>query len=70
MYTHGMTKYNNATDCRADDGLTRQEAAKIIGQAYVVLDYPQIATNTGCTFNDAGNFDPSLSPFIAKVCGR
>lgn len=37
MYTNGMTKYNNATDFRASDGLTRQEAAKIIGQAYVVL---------------------------------
>lgn len=70
MYTNGMTKYNNATDFRADDGLTRQEAAKIIGQAYVVLWYPQIATNSGCTFGDASSFDPSLSPFIAKVCGR
>ena len=30
MYANGLTKYSNKTDYRADDGLTREEAAKII----------------------------------------
>lgn len=70
MYTNGLTKYNTATDFRANDWLTRQEAAKIIGQAYVVLWYPQVASNTGCSFSDANSFDSTLSPFISKVCSR
>jgi len=30
MYDNGLTKYNNESDYRANDGLTREEAAKII----------------------------------------
>ncbi|MEI8008496.1 MAG: hypothetical protein WCI00_03600 [bacterium] len=30
MYDNGLTKYNNENDYRANDGLTREEAAKII----------------------------------------
>jgi hypothetical protein len=37
MYTNGLTKYDNETDYRSNDYMTREEAAKIIGQAYIVL---------------------------------
>jgi hypothetical protein len=37
MYANGLTQYDNASDYRPDDYLTREEAAKIIGQAYETL---------------------------------
>jgi DNA-binding XRE family transcriptional regulator len=37
MYANGLTKYNNETEYRPEDGLLREEAAKIIGQAFSVL---------------------------------
>jgi hypothetical protein len=37
MYTNGLTKYDNLVDYRPDDPLLREEAAKIIGQAYIIL---------------------------------
>ena len=37
MYNNGLTKYDNLTGYRPDDPLLREEAAKIIGQAYVIF---------------------------------
>jgi len=37
MYTNGLTKYSDENEYRPDDFLTREEVAKIIGQAYIVL---------------------------------
>ncbi len=70
MYANGLTKYSNETDYRADDGLTREEAAKIIGQAFVKLGYSQETKNTSCTFADANEVDASLSGFIVNSCKR
>jgi len=70
MYANGLTKYNNETDYRADDGLTREEAAKIIGQAFVTLGYSQDTKNASCTFLDAQEVDPSLSGFVINTCKR
>lgn len=70
MYDNGLTKYDNETDYRPDDGLLREEAAKIIGQAFVKLGYSQTAKNTNCTFSDAGDMDPSLTTFITNTCKR
>ncbi|MEI7557366.1 MAG: hypothetical protein WCJ45_00470 [bacterium] len=61
MYENGLTKYENEKDYRADDGLTREEAAKIIGQAYIVLGYTQTTKNNLCTFTDTNEINPTLS---------
>ena len=56
MYNNGLTKYDNLTDYRPDDPLLREEAAKIIGQAYIILGYPKDVKNTSCSFSDADTF--------------
>jgi hypothetical protein len=37
MFGNGLTKYDTQTAYRPYDGLTREEAAKIIGQAYSIF---------------------------------
>ena len=68
MYNNGLTKYDNLVDYRPDDPLLREEAAKIIGQAYIILWYPKDVKNTSCTFSDADTFDPTLSGYIKDTC--
>ncbi len=68
MYNNGLTKYDNLTDYRPDDPLLREEAAKIIGQAYIILGYPKDVKNTSCSFSDADTFDPSLASYISDTC--
>jgi hypothetical protein len=68
MFNNGLTKYDNLTGYRPDDPLLREEAAKIIGQAYVILGYPKEVKNTSCSFSDVDSFDPSLAPYIADTC--
>ncbi len=70
MYANGLTKYSNETDYRADDGLTREEAAKIIGQAFVTLGYSQETKNNSCNFTDSSEMDPTLANFILNSCKR
>lgn len=70
MYANWLTKYNKPSDYRMYDELTREEAAKMIAQAYVVLWYTQTQKNTACTFSDSGEFNPELTWFIKQVCGR
>jgi hypothetical protein len=70
MYTNGLTKYSNETDYRPADYMTREEAAKLIGQAYVALGYAQTEKNNNCTFSDIGEADPSLSGYIINACQR
>jgi hypothetical protein len=70
MYANGLTKYNNELDYRADDGLTREEAAKIIGQAFVKLGYNQDTKNNSCGFTDSSQIDPTLSSFVVNTCRR
>jgi len=70
MYANGLTKYNNEKDYRADDGLTREEAAKIIGQAFITLGYSQETKNTNCGFTDANQINPTLSGFVVNTCKR
>ena len=68
MFHNWLTKYDNLVDYRPDDPLLREEAAKIIWQAYIILGYPKDVKNTSCTFSDADTFDPSLAPYIADTC--
>ncbi len=70
MYDKGLTKYNNKTDYRANDGLTREEAAKIIGQAFITLGYNQTTKNNNCTFSDANEINTTLSSFVVNTCKR
>ncbi|MCX6823760.1 MAG: S-layer homology domain-containing protein [candidate division SR1 bacterium] len=70
MYANGLTKYSNEKDYRADDGLTREEAAKIIGQAFITLGYSQDTKNSSCGFTDANQIDPTLSGFVINTCKR
>lgn len=70
MYDNGLTMYNNETDYRADDGLTREEAAKIIGQAFIKLGYNQETKNANCSFLDMSEVNPTLSSFVTNSCKR
>lgn len=68
MYQNGLTQYDTLQGYRPDDTLLREEAAKIIGQAYIVLGYDQTTKYTQCTFSDQNIFNHSLAPFIQKTC--
>lgn len=70
MYANGLTMYNNETDYRPEDWLLREEAAKIIGQAFVVLGYDQATKNSNCTFWDNEQIDPTLATHVANTCRR
>ena len=69
MYANWLTMYNNSGDYRMYDILTREEAAKIIWQAYNVFGLDTwVVKNNSCTFEDANLFNPTLSAHIANVC--
>ena len=69
MYANWLTMYNNSGDYRMYDVLTREEAAKIIWQAYSVFGLDTgVVKNNSCTFKDANLFNPTLSAHIANVC--
>ncbi len=70
MYDHGLTMYDNEIEYRPEDGLMREEAAKILGQAFVVLGYEQTIKNTNCVFSDNAHMDPTLVNHIADTCKR
>ena len=70
MYDNGLTKYNNERDFRADDSLTREEATKIIWQAFITLGYSQDTKNNNCAFSDSNQIDPTLSGFVVNTCKR
>ncbi|MEI6672986.1 MAG: S-layer homology domain-containing protein [bacterium] len=70
MYNNGLTKYDNEEEYRADDGLTREEAAKIIGQAFISLGYNQSTKNSNCAFTDANQINTTLSGFVVNTCKR
>ena len=69
MYANWLTMYNNSGDYRMYDLLTREEAAKIIWQAYKVFGLDTgVVKNNSCTFQDANLFNPTLSAHISNVC--
>lgn len=70
MYTNWMTKYDNKNDYRMFDLVSREEASKIIWQAYLTLWYQDLEKNSDCNFNDSDKFDSTLAPHIANVCKR
>lgn len=70
MYANGLTKYSDKGEYRPNDGLTREEAAKIVGQAYIKLGYSQDSKNNTCAFSDINEVDPTLSSFVVNTCKR
>ena len=68
MYMNGLTMYDNSTDFRPYDNLTREEAAKIVGQLYNVLWFPKEDKWFNCNFVDANLFNPTLAEHIYNVC--
>jgi len=70
MYANWLTKYDNKEDYRMYDLVSREEASKIIWQAYLALGYPDIEKNDNCDFWDSNKFESSLAPHIANVCKR
>ncbi len=70
MYANGLTRYSDETEYRPDDNLTREEVAKIIWQAYIVLGYDPIEKNTNCNFSDMDQVDPTLSGYVINSCKR
>ncbi len=70
MYANGLTMYDNENEYRPEDWLLREEAAKIIGQAFVVLGYDQTTKNSNCTFWDSEHIDPTLTTHVGNTCKR
>ncbi len=70
MYSNGLTMYDNEEDYRPEDILTREEASKIIWQAYSTLWYDDVTKNSNCTFSDSEMFNSNLAPHIVNVCKR
>ena len=70
MYENGLTMYNTTTTYRPNDFVTREEAAKLVGQLFEVLRFEQTDKGFNCNFTDSAKFDPTLTAHIAKVCKR
>ena len=70
MYMNWLTKYDNADEFRPYDNLTREESAKMIGQLYSVLWFPQEDKWFNCSFVDTNMFDPTLAEHIYNTCRR
>jgi len=70
MYKNWLTMYDNSTDFRPYDNLTREEAAKIVGQLYNVLWFPKEDKWFNCNFVDTNLFNPTLAEHIYNVCRR
>lgn len=70
MYENWLTMYSWKTEYRPQDFLTREESAKILGQAYIKLNFENIEKNTECEFIDAELFNPTLKEHIANTCKR
>jgi len=70
MYQNGLTMYDTITSYRPKDPVTREEAAKLVGQLFEVLLFEQVDKGFNCNFTDSTKFDPTLVAHIAKVCQR
>ena len=68
MYKNWLTMYDNSGDFRPYDNLTREEAAKIVGQLYNVLWFPKEDKWFNCNFVDTNFFNPTLAEHIYNVC--
>ena len=70
MYVNGLTMYDAASTYRPNDSLTREEAAKLMGQLFEVLAFEKSDKGFNCAFADSAKFDPTLAVHIQRVCTR
>lgn len=70
MYANWLTKYNNETEYRPYDNITREETAKVIAQAYIKFWYSQLVKNNNCSFWDSNIINPELISYISNICQR
>lgn len=70
MYKNWLTKYDNESDFRPYDNLTREESAKMIGQLYSQLWFEKTDKWFNCSFVDTNLFNPTLAEHIYNVCRR
>ena len=70
MYMNWLTKFDKFDDYRPYDSLTREESAKMIGQLYSVLWFPEEDKWFNCNFVDTNLFNPTLAEHIYNVCKR
>lgn len=61
-----LTQYNNTTDFRWADSITRGEAAKFASQYASVIGFEW--SFDACTFSDTAWYDSTLVPHIATAC--
>jgi hypothetical protein len=70
MYHNGLTRYDTTSTYRPKDKVTREEAAKLVGQLFEVLQFEQKDKGFNCAFTDTAIFDPTLVSHIMQVCKR
>ncbi len=68
MHKNGLTQYDTLSAYRPQDPLLREEATKIIGQAYNILWFSKENKNHDCNFSDRETFNPTLASYIASTC--
>lgn len=70
-YNHGITTMNTVESFRADNEITRQEAAKMFVAVFQNLLWKTIPSDTqACSwiYKDESFFDLSLRPFVYQAC--
>lgn len=66
MYSNWLTKYDNVTDFRPNDRVTRWEISKFISQYAGFMWFEP--NYTQCNFDDISNYDSTLVPHIKSAC--
>lgn len=68
MNSNGLTKYDNVTDYRPDDLITRGEISKLFANYAELQGLEKTRTATECSFGDIADYDYTLKPTIIEAC--
>lgn len=69
MYETHITKYDTQEAYGPFDLLTREQAAKMLGQFFTTyVENPDRLPMSSCQFGDIETADPTLKPYILDVC--
>lgn len=68
MYDKDLTRYNDPTEFRPADTLTREQAAKFFWNFAVYMEKEETKTADECQFNDIANADYTLVDHIWSSC--
>lgn len=66
MYSNGLTMYNQVSDFRPNDFITRGEASKFVTK-YAEVEW-LIKNYNQCAFSDIDGYDYTLVPTIKEAC--